>query len=331
VKQTLGIQAYFDRIIAQGGVNGRKLKLISLNDQYSPPVALQDTKTLIEQDHVFAIVETNGTATTEANLPIYKQFGVPVVGVGSGSPFLYKPLKPFLFNIWPQYLLEGKTMGKFAIQHKWSKIGVVYQNDNFGKPEFQGFKSSGAKAVVSIPYDPTQTDFSAAAAQLKSDGVHAVIIDAIPGPAISLMNDMAQINFYPKILLSQVAIAPSSYSAVNFKEINKSYITAFIPPLTDSANPQVAAFLSAMKKYEPSISADSVFAAWGWEAAQAAVAGLKATKGRLTRASFIAGMNTLSNLRILGGNISYSRTDHSGLKTITVLENINGHRVKPIA
>jgi len=82
-QQALGIQAYFDTINAQGGVNGRKLKLTSLDDQYSPPVALQDTKTLIEQDHVFAIVETNGTATTEASMPIYQQSGIPVVGVGA--------------------------------------------------------------------------------------------------------------------------------------------------------------------------------------------------------------------------------------------------------
>jgi ABC-type branched-subunit amino acid transport system substrate-binding protein len=332
-QQALGIQAYFDTINAQGGVNGRKLKLTSLDDQYSPPVALQDTKTLIEQDHVFAIVETNGTATTEASMPIYQQFGVPVVGVGSGASFSYEPLRPFFFNIWPRYTLEGKALGQYATQTiKSSKIGVIYQNDDFGKTLYQGFQNSGATAAVSIPYDPTQTDFSSAVAQLKSAGVDAVIILAIPGPAISIMNAMAAINFHPKILLSQVSITPSSYSAVNSTEINNSYISAFIPPLTtDSTNPQVAAFLSAMQKYEPSIPAASVFAAWGWEAAQTAVAGLKATKGPLTRASFIAGMNTLTNLPILGGTISYSPTDHSGLKTITVLENINGQRVKPTA
>ncbi len=330
-EQAAGIQAYFDTINAQGGVGGRQLKLISLDDQYSPPVALQDTKTLIEQDHVFAIVQTNGTATTEANMPIYQQFGVPVVGAGTGAAYFYDTLRPFFFNVWPAYTVEGQKLGQFATQTlKLNKIGVIYQNDDFGKSLYQGFQNSGATAAVSIPYDPTQTDFSSAVAQLKSAGVDGVVIFAIPGPAISIMNAMAAIDFHPKLLLSQVSVAPSSYSAVNSSEINGSYISAFIPPLTDSSNPQVAAFLSGMKKYEPSTPA-SVFAAWGWEAAQTAVAGLKATKGPLTRASYIAALNTLSNLPILGGTISYSPTDHAGLKNVTVLENVNGHRVTPTA
>ena len=330
-QQQAGIQAYFDTINAQGGVGGRKLKLIALDDQYSPPVALQDTKTLIEQDHVFAIVQTNGTATTEANMPIYQQFGVPVVGAGTGAAFFYDTLRPFFFNVWPAYTVEGKKLGEFATQTlKLNKIGVIYQNDDFGKSLYQGFQSSGATAAVSIPYDPTQTDFSSAVAQLKSAGVDGVVIFAIPGPAISIMNAMAAINFHPKLLLSQVSVAPSSYSAVNSSEINGSYISAFIPPLTDSTNPQVATFHSAMKQYQPSTPA-SVFAAWGWEAAQTAVAGLKAVHGPLTRASYIAALNTLTNLQILGGTISYSPTDHAGLKNVTVLENINGHRVRPTA
>ena len=330
-EQAYGIQAYFDTINAQGGVGGRKLKLISLDDQYSPPVALQDTKTLIEQDHVFAIVQTNGTATTEANMPIYQQFGVPVVGAGTGAAFFYDTLRPFFFNVWPAYTVEGKKLGEFATQTlKLKKIGVIYQNDDFGKSLYQGFQNSGATASVSIPYDPTQTDFSSAVAQLKSAGVDGVVIFAIPGPAISIMNAMPAINFHPKVLLSQVSVAPSSYSAVNASEINGSYISAFIPPLTDSTNPQVATFLSAMKQYEPSTPA-SVFAAWGWEAAQVAVAGLKAVHGPLTRASYISALNTLTNLQILGGTISYTPTDHAGLKNVTVLENLNGHRVKPTA
>ena len=330
-QQQFGIQAYFDTINAQGGVGGRQLKLISLDDQYSPPVSLQDTKTLIEQDHVFSIVQTNGTATTEANMPIYQQFGVPVVGAGTGATFFYGTLRPFFFNVWPAYTVEGQKLGQFATQTlKLSKIGVIYQNDDFGKSLYQGFQNSGATAAVAIPYDPTQTDFSSAVAQLKSAGVDGVVIFAIPGPAISIMNAMAAINFHPKLLLSQVSVAPSSYSAVNASEINGSYISAFIPPLTDSTNPQVASFLAAMKKYEPSTPA-SVFAAWGWEAAQTAVAGLKAVKGPLTRASYIAALNTLSNLEILGGTISYSPTDHAGLKNVMVLENLNGHRVAPTA
>lgn len=326
---TYGVLAYFASINASGGIGGRKLKLISLDDQYQPPVALQDTKTLINQDHVFAIVDPNGTATTEANMTVYQQVQIPVVGPQTGATPFYDTTRPFYFNVWPAYTLEGKTLGSYANSTlKLSKIGVIYQNDDFGKSLLAGFNQSGAHAAVSIPYDPTQTDYSSQVAQLKSSGATGVVIFAIPGPAIAIMNDMAAINYHPTILLSQVGLTPTSYSAVNSSEVNGSYISAFIPPLSNSSNPQVSAFLSAMKKYEPSQPA-SVFAGWGWEAAQTAVAGLKAVKGSLTRKSYIQGLNSLSSLQILGGTISYSPTDHNGLKTVTVLKNENGHRVQP--
>lgn len=324
---TAGVQAYFDMINAEGGVNGRQLKLDSLDDQYQPPVALQDTKQLIEQDHVFAIVDPNGTATTQANLPVYTANDVPVVGPMTGAAGFYTTTRPFYFNVWPAYTLEGKTIGNFLQNSlKPTKIGVIYQNDDFGKSLLSGLTGSGVTPSVSIPYDPTQTDYSADAAQLKSSGVTAVVLFAIPGPTIKILNAFAAINYDPKIMMSQVALTPTSYSAAG-PDVNGSYITGFIPPIAnDAGNAQVTAFKAAMAKYQPGAPVN-VFAGWGWESAQVAVAGLKAVKGSLTRTSYIAALNTIQNLQILGGTISYSPTDHNGLKVVHILQNENGHRV----
>lgn len=326
-ESSAGSLAYFDMINAQGGVNGRKLKVISLDDQYSPPVALQDTKQLIEQDHVFAIVNPNGTATTQADLPVYAANNIPVVGPNTGASVFYDTTRPFYFNVWPAYTLEGKTIGGFLQNSlKPTKVGVIYQNDDFGKSLLSGLTASGVKPSVSIPYDPTQTDFSADAAQLKNAGVTAVVLFSIPGPTIKILNAFASVNYNPKIVMSQVALTPTSYSAAG-PDVNGSYITGFIPPIANgSGNAQVAAFKSAMAKYQPNVPAN-VFSAWGWEAAQVAVAGLKAVKGPLTRESYISALNTLQNLEILGGTINYSPTDHNGLKTVRIFQNQNSHRI----
>lgn len=324
---TAGVLAYFDMVNAAGGVNGRKLKLDSLDDQYQPPVALQDTKQLIQQDHVFAIVDPNGTATTQANLPVYEANSIPVVGPMTGASTFYDTTRPFYFNVWPAYTLEGKTIGGFLQKSiKPTKLGVIYQNDDFGKSLLSGLTSTGVSAAVSIPYDPTQTDFSADAEKLKSAGVTAVVLFAIPGPTIKILNAFASINYDPKIIMSQVALTPTSYSAAG-PAVNGSYITGFIPPIAnDAGNPQVAEFKSAMAKYQPNAPAN-VFAGWGWEAAQAAVAGLKAVKGPLTRPSYISALNSLQNLQLLGGTVSYSPSDHNGITTVHIYQNQNGHRI----
>lgn len=323
---TAGVVAYFDMVNATGGINGRKLKLDSLDDQYQPPVALQDTKQLIEQDHVFAIVDPNGTATTQANLPVYKANSIPVVGPMTGAATFYDTTRPFYFNVWPAYTLEGKTIGGFLQKSlKPSKLGVIYQNDDFGKSLLSGLTSTGVSAAVSIPYDPTQTDFSADAEKLKSAGVTAVVLFAIPGPTIKILNAFASINYDPKIIMSQVALTPTSYAAAG-PDVNGSYITGFIPPIAnDAGNSQVAAFKNAMVKYQPNTPAN-VFSGWGWEAAQAAVAGLKAVKGPLTRTSYISGLNSLQSLALLGGSISYSPSDHNGITAVHIYQNQNGHR-----
>ena len=174
-ESTAGVQAYFDYVNAHGGVHGRKIQFISLNDQYQPPIALQDTKTLVYTDHVFAEVAVNGTAATEANITVLDPNNVPLVGPQTGATVFAGTLRKNLYNVWPSYLIEGKMLGTFAQSQHLTKVGVLYQNDDFGKSLLQGVQNSGLKPVLAVPYDPTQTDFSPQAAQFKS--AHADAVD----------------------------------------------------------------------------------------------------------------------------------------------------------
>ncbi len=327
-ESTAGVQAYFDYVNAHGGVNGRKIKFISLNDQYEPPIALQDTKTLVYTDHVFAEVAVNGTAATEANITVLDPNNVPLVGPQTGATVFAGTLRQNLYNVWPSYLIEGKMLGTFATSQHLTKIGVLYQNDDFGKSLLQGVKNSGLNPALAIPYDPTQTDFSPQAAQFKAAHVQAVIILAIPGPTTDFLNAMNAINFKPVRIMSQVSAIPQEFQTAP-QEFPGSYSGAFIPPLQDTTNPQVKAFLTGMSTYQPGKPA-SVFAAWGWTEAQVAVAGLKAIKGPITRDSYEAALNSLANLTTLGGVINYSSTSHGGITHMFMVKAQGGQRV-PVA
>jgi len=327
-ESTAGVQAYFDYVNAHGGVNGRKIHFISLNDQYQPPIALQDTKTLVYTDHVFAEVAVNGTAATEANITVLGPNNVPLVGPQTGATVFAGTYRKYLYNVWPSYLIEGKMLGTFAQGQHLTKVGVLYQNDDFGKSLLQGLQNSGIKPVLAVPYDPTQTDFSPQAAQFKAAHADAVVILAIPGPTTDFLNALNAINYKPVRIMSQVSAIPQEFQTAP-QEFPGSYSGAFIPPLQDTTDSQVQAFLTGMSTYQPG-KPQSVFAAWGWTEAQVAVAGLKAIKGPITRDSYEAALNSLTNLTTLGGMINYSSSSHGGITHMFMVKAEGGQRI-PVA
>jgi branched-chain amino acid transport system substrate-binding protein len=319
-QSTAGVRAYFDMINAKGGVGGRKLKLNSLDDQYEPPVAVQQTRKLLSQSE-FAEVAVNGSATTKAVLSVLQQQGVPLIGPQTGATYLFQSTPSNLFNVWPEYTIEGKLLGSYAQKLGLKKVGVLYQDDDFGQSLYQGVKASGLKTAKVITYDPTQTDFGPQAQQFKSAGVDGVIILAIPKPTIAFLNALAGLNFKPVRIMSQVSAIPQSFSAAP-QEFPGSYIGAFIPPL-QTHKAEVQQFEQAMRKYQPGAPV-SVFAAWGWTEAQVAVAGLQHVSGSLTRQSYIKGLESLNNVQTLGGTVTYSSGDHSGLEKMSVVQARNG-------
>ncbi len=210
-ESTAGVRAYFAMVNAQGGVDGRKLKLTALDDQYEPSVAVQQTRKLISSE--LAEVAVNGSATTKAVLNVLGPQGIPIIGPQTGATYLFQKTPRILFNVWPEYTIEGKLLGSFAQRLGLKKVGVLYQNDDFGQSLYQGVLASGLKPAKVITYDPTQTDFSPQAQQFKSAGVDGVIILAIPKPTIAFLNAMAALNFKPARLMSQVSAIPQSRRA----------------------------------------------------------------------------------------------------------------------
>jgi len=318
-QSTSGVEAYFSYVNDHGGVQGRKLQLKSLDDQYTPAVSLQETRQLIDQDHVFAEVACNGSATSIANLGAQTPVQIPVIGVQTGATIFAGTFRKFLYNVWPSYLTEGKLLGSYAKDTlHLKKIGVLYQNDDFGKSLYQGVQNAGITPSPAIPYDTTQANFGPQAEQFKAAGVDGVIILAIPRPTIAFLNAMAAINYHPARLMSQVSAIPQSFSAAA-GEFPGSYIGAFIPPLDDLSNPDIKSFSDAMQKYEPG-KPISVFAAWGWTEAQVAVAGLRKVQGALTRESYLQGLDQVQNFHTMGGTISYSSTAHPGIKHMFLVQ-----------
>jgi len=306
-----GLDAYLASVNARGGVQGKKLRLISYDDSYQPAQTTALVKKLVYQDHVFAMVGSIGSPTNAAVYKFLDSVGVPLLGMGSGSPIFYHPTRKYVFPAWPLYTTDGKTMGAFIKKHfPKQPVAIIYQDDAFGKPIRDGILSEIGRADMTIPYVPSQVDFSSDVIKLKSAGIKVVALATIATSGAQILNQMAGLGYDPTRILTSSACG---YTGI-FKTIpslNNAYCTAFLPA-PGSSNPQWQNFEKGMKQYEPGKAAD-VYAAWGWLAGEVAVAGLERIKGPITRDSFVAALNTLRDVDTIGGRLSYSAGAHDGI------------------
>ena len=321
---TNGLQAYFDKVNAEGGVHGREIKLVSLDDGYDPARTVQSLRLLQSKHNALADVGPVGSPTTSAALPIAEANNFPVVAPQTGaSSFYEEPIPEILFLSFPDYFVDGKTLGEFAAEKGFERVGVLYQNDDFGKSILKGVESTEANIVAKLPYDVTQTDFAPQAIELKSANVDAVILITLVGTTVKFMPAMQSVDFRPEILLSQSSATAELIGTVG-EPIQDAYISAFIPPLWDTKDDQVKEFRDAMEKYQPGKGISS-YAAWGWLSAQIAVAGLQQSESPLNTDAYVSGMNQVSDLSTIGGDVSYGEDDHVGLDKMFMLQ-IKGDR-----
>ncbi len=209
-----GIGAYFSYVNDHGGVNGRKIKYIDKDDGYSPPQAVQLVHQMVEQDHVFAIFDTLGTAVNTAIRPYLNQQGVPHMFVATGASTWGHDYQKFPWTIgWqPDYQAEAIIYAKDILQnHPKAKIGVLYQNDDYGEDYNAGLKrglGSHQNMIVKMAsYETTDPSVGSQIATLKASGADTFLIFATPKFAIQAMVLAAQQSWHPTIYLNNVSAA----------------------------------------------------------------------------------------------------------------------------
>ena len=169
---------YFKMINDQGGINGRKIKLIALDDGYSPPKTIEVVRRLIEEDQVAILFQTLGTAPNAAIRRYVNQKKVPDIWLGSGaSMFVADPKEyPWSIPFQPSYRLEGQMYAKYILAHKPdAKIGILYQNDDLGRDYVNGLKDGlGDKfdkmVVKTLSYEVTDPTIDSQILQLQASG-----------------------------------------------------------------------------------------------------------------------------------------------------------------
>ena len=252
-----GIGVYFDYINDHGGINGRKIKWIDKDDGYSPPQAVQIAHQLVEQEHVFAMFDTLGTAVNTAIRPYLNQNGVPQLFVATGATTWGKDYKQYPWTIgWqPDYQAEAILYAQDIVRnHPKAKIAVLYQNDDYGEDYNAGLKKGLGKnqsmIVKMASYETSDPSVSSQISTLKASGADTFLIFATPKFAIQAMVIAAQQSWHPLTYLNNVSNA-IPYMNAAMKAAGPSAVNGIITTiyLKDPANHARYAGDAGMKLY----------------------------------------------------------------------------------
>jgi len=195
----------------QGGVNGRKVKFLSYDDAYTPSKAIEDIRRLVEEDDVACLCNTLGTAANSGFLKYVNQKHIPDLFVGSGADKFQDPKTwPWTIGFQPSYRVEARIFAKYALKEKpGAKIGLLYQNDDFGKDYLNGLRDAlgdgFAKQVVTVSYEVSDATIDSQLISLQGEKVDVLISAATPKFATQIIRKLADMQWKPLHILSDVS------------------------------------------------------------------------------------------------------------------------------
>src|SRR6266550_4713486 len=276
--------AYFTMINQQGGVNGRKINFISLDDAYSPPKTVEQIRRLIESHEVLFLVNPVGTATNMSVVKYINQQKVPHLFIGSGAT---------VFNDPPHYASEGEIYARYILSTKPdAKIGIPSQNDDLGRDYLLGFRRglgerASAMIVSSQTYNTSDPTVDSQVVSLKASGANVFFIVTVPKFSAQAIRKAYDIDWHPQEFVVSIgssiagAIRPAGFEAA------KGIVSAAYQK--DPADPQwkddpaMQAWHVWMDKYNPRVDKSDYYAPYGYNIGFAVVQLLKQCGDDLTR------------------------------------------------
>lgn len=317
-----GANAYFQYVNAHGGINGRKIKLIMLDDQYQPDLGVVNARKLVAA-HVFATVSLLGTSVVEAMEPILLKAGIPMTGVATGSSHLTFPPNPKVWGFEPTYTLEGHLLLAWAVHHRGVRtIGVFYQNDDFGREGLaalqQEAKKDHVRIVATASYNPTGTDFTSQAETLVTANPQAIFEFSVPEPTAQFMKDLQEFGYKGQQYVSDVSGDPFFMFLLAGSAFNNVYSDGYMPSLNTA---RTRNFVNAWKKYYPTQPASQV-AESGWVEAQILAHAITMCGNNLTWANLQKQMNSIRNWTgaLTLGPVTYTPKFHAGTNEIQMVQ-----------
>jgi ABC-type branched-subunit amino acid transport system substrate-binding protein len=321
--------AYFKKINAEGGINGRKIIFISYDDAYSPPKTVEQARKLVESDEVLFILNPLGTPSNSAIQKYMNEKKVPQLFVQTGATKWNDPKQfPWTMGWSPNYQSEGRIYAKYILKERpTGKIGILYQNDDYGKDYVKGIRDGlGAKAASMIvgeeSYETTTPTIDSHVVALKSVGADIFISITTPKFAAQSIKKVAELGWKPLFILNGPGASTGTVMKPAGLENSQNIISATYQK--DPTDPQwkddtgIRNFDAFLAKYFPEGNREDLNIVTGYDVAQTMVHVLKECGDDLTRAKIMKEAASIKSLQLEGllpgVTINTSATDFAPIK-----------------
>ena len=326
------VVGYFDMLNQQGGINGRKIKFTQLDNAYSAPKAVEQSRKLVEDIGVLAEIGTIGTAPNVAIQKYLNGKQVPQLFITAGGRRFNDPKAfPWTIPLYPDFETEGRVVAKYILKTKPdARIGVLYQNDDFGKDYLRGLRAGlgtrPAQIIAEASYEIADPTIDSQIVQLKSAGVDTLIEQSSAKAAAQSIRKVHELNWSPLHVIGGSTASVETVLKPAGLDASKGLVTTqFLKQPGDPAwsnDAEVKAYKDFLAKYAPAANPDDYSVLVAYMNVQAAALVLTNCGDNLTGASLIRQATSLHGERLPmmlpGVSISIKPDDYTPFKTLRI-------------
>ncbi|HUP46140.1 MAG TPA: ABC transporter substrate-binding protein [Thermoanaerobaculia bacterium] len=328
-----GMETYFDLINEEGGIHGRRIRFVYRDDGYEPPRTVAAVREMVQRDQVFAFASGLGTAPGMAVRDFITSNRIPWVAPASGSSHWAWPRNRYIFSVYPLYADEAAAIVDHAVSTGVKKIGIVYQNDDYGKGGLVGAEMAaekqGTQIVAALPTEMMDTDLSSHIVRLRQAGADGVLLWVAPRQAAILIGTAANLNFKPRwfasTTLSDIAmmhrVTQGLWSGVTFATLGNPW---------DTEDPTMQRYRQAFEKKHPDIQWGA-FPSAGFLFAEPMVEGLRRAGRDLTREKLVEALETLDGFQGSGPSITFGPETRQGTRSVMLMRCLSATEYELIA
>lgn len=316
-----GVNAYVESLNRAGGIHGRRLKVVTLDDGYQVPNTVKNVEQLIKQDKVFALLNVTGTPHCEAILPMVRTLGVPLFSPFTGADSLRNPVVPNVFNVRAGYRAETERLVRHLHTVSIKRIGVLYQGSSFGADGLAGVRSAmqalDIKPVAEVVIKADGSDTADAVAKMAEAKPDAVILITAGRPTFSFIQQFNKaggkgVQFYTLSVMG---------TAANIKALGADgigvVVAAVMPFPWSDANPLVKEYQTAMRAIGQ--NEFSFVSLESYVNAKLLAEALRRAGPDLTRQRLIAAAEGLGGLDVGGMRVGFSKTSRQAFKYVELV------------
>jgi len=333
VNNSNAIRLAFDEVNAKGGINGRKIRYVVEDSQYTVPRAVQALNKLLNSDHIFLALDDGGTPMNDANMPRQFARNVPNMFPLTAARSMYQPYNKLKFAQFASYYDQMRSAVKYFFEKRGrKKFCVMYQDSDFGKDVLAGVvaqtKAMGMQVIATTAHKPTDTDFNAAVSKLHDAGCDAVMLGTIVRDTNIIVQTARKMGWNVD-MVGQFASYDTAVASLPGGATEGFFcMTPALYVYPDDPRPEVQAFA---QKYKARYGNDVNFhGEVGYTAAQLVILGLQKAGRDLTVDSFIKAMESIHSYKdMFGSELSFGPEQHHG-STKSFLTVVHSGRWVPV-